>query len=83
MACDCKSNRQILELGRRYGTGSGPTMKDILKSGLWSGIQKVFLGIFAILAMPFIFLFVAYQGVVKGENVIHFDKIFKLNNVRE
>ena len=78
MACDCKANRQILELGKRYGTTSNATRKDILKSGVWTGIQYFFLGIFAILAVPVLFLIIMYKALVKKDTVIHIDKMVGL-----
>lgn len=79
MACDCKANRQIYELGRRYGTTATASRKDILKSGIWKGIQYLFLGVFAILASPVLFFIIAYKANVKGERVIHIDKFVGLN----
>ena len=74
MACDCKANRQTYELGKRYGTTVNASRKDILKSGVWKTIQYLFLGVFAILAAPVLFLIVAYKANVKNEKVIHIDK---------
>ena len=79
MACDCKANRAIYELGKRYGTTAGPTRKDILRSGIWKGIQYFFLGIFSIIAAPILFLIVAYRASVKKDTVLHLDKIVGLN----
>ena len=45
MACDCKANRQIYELGLKYGRTVNATRKDIVKSGIWKTIQYIFLGI--------------------------------------
>lgn len=79
MACDCKANRQILELGKRYGTTSNPTRKDILKSGVWKGIQYLFLSIFAVLASPVILFIIAYKAIVKKETVVNIGNIVGLN----
>lgn len=79
MGCDCKANRQIYELGRRYGTTASASRKDILKSGVWKGVQYLFLGVFAILAAPVLFCVLVYKANVKGERVIHIDKMVGLN----
>lgn len=86
MACDCKANKQIYELGKKYGTTSNPTRKDILKGGLWKAIQYLFLGLFAIIISPILFLMVFWKATVKKEKVLHIDKMIGLNkkqNVRE
>ena len=82
MACDCKANRQIYELGLKYGRTASATRKDILKSGIWTVIQYVFLGIFAILAAPVLFLMVVYKANVKKEKVLNIGKIIGLNKER-
>ena len=79
MACNCKANQQILELGKRYGTTVFETRKDILKSGVWKAIQRVFLGIFAILAAPIMFFYIVYKANVKGEKIFHIDRIIGIN----
>lgn len=79
MACNCKANRAIYELGKRYGTTSNATRKDILKSGVWKVVQYFFLGLFAILAAPVLFLIVAYKAIVKKDTTIHIDKMVGLN----
>lgn len=79
MPCNCKANSQILALGKRYGTTENPTRKDILKSGVWKGIQYFFLGIFSILISPVLFIMVAYKANVKKDPVLHIDKIVGLN----
>ena len=79
MACDCKANRQIYELGKRYGTTANASRKDILKSGVWKTIQYLFLGVFAVLASPVLFAILVYKANVKREKVIHIDKFVGLN----
>lgn len=79
MACDCKANRQIYELGKRYGTTRNSTRKDIMKSGIWKGVQYFFLGIFSIIASPVLFFIIAYKATVKKEKVVHIDKMVGLN----
>lgn len=79
MACDCKANRQIYELGKKYGNTVSASRKDILKSGVWTVIQYIFLGIFALLATPLIFLYIFYKVAIKGEKVLHIDRIIGLN----
>lgn len=79
MTCDCKANRQIYELGLKYGRTASATRKDILKSGIWVGIQYVFLGIFAIVAAPILFFMIVYRASVKKEKVFNIGKIIGLN----
>lgn len=79
MACDCKANRQIFELGKRYGTSSNPTRKEIFKSGVWKSIQYIFLGLFAILASPVLFFIIFWKAAIKKERVFHIDKMIGLN----
>ena len=79
MACDCKANRAIVALGKRYGTTSSATRKDIIGSWLWKGVQYVFLGLVAILTSPILFMIVAFRANVKKDTVIHLDKIVGLN----
>lgn len=79
MACDCKANRQIYELGKRYGTTANASRKDILKSGIRKVIQYLFLGVFAVLASPVLFVILVYKANVKGEKVVHIDKMVGLN----
>ncbi len=78
MACDCKANRQIYELGKKYGNTVSPTRKDILKSGIWTGIQYVFLAIFAVLAAPVLFLMIVYRVNVRKEKVLNIGEIIGL-----
>jgi hypothetical protein len=79
MGCNCKANRQIYELGMRYGRTANATRKDIIKSSVWKWIQYVFLTIFAILASPILFTIIAYRAIVKKDNVLHLDKFIGLN----
>lgn len=79
MGCNCKANRQIYELGLRYGRTRNATRKEIFKSGVWKWIQYLFLGIFWILASPVVFLVIAYKALVKKETVLRIDKIIGLN----
>ncbi len=79
MACDCKANRAIYELGKRYGTTANATRKDILKSGIWKCIQYVFLGIFLVVALPFLFVRLIWKTVIKGDGVLHLDEMIGLS----
>ena len=79
MACNCKANRQIYELGLKYGRTVNSTRKDLVKSGVWKGLQYFFLGIFAIVAAPVLFFIVAWKANVKKERVLHIDQMIGLN----
>lgn len=79
MGCNCKANKQILELGMRYGRTSNATRKDILKSSIWKWIQYFFLAIFSIVVSPILFIILAYRALVKKDNVLHIDKFIGLN----
>lgn len=79
MACNCKANRAIYELGKRYGTTQNATRKDLFKAGVWKYIQYFFLGLFAIIASPILFMILVYKANVKKEKVIHIDKFVGLN----
>ena len=83
MACDCKANRQIYELGKRYGSTVNASRKDILKSGIWKTIQYLFLGVFAVLAAPVLFCILIYKANVKGEKVVHIGKFVGLNRKQD
>lgn len=79
MACDCKANRQIYELGKKYGMTSNPTRKDILKAGIWRIIQYLLLGLFAVMVSPILFFIIVWKANVKKEKVLHIDKMVGLN----
>ena len=79
MACDCKANRAIYELGKRYGMTQNATRKDILKSSVWKYIQYIFLFLFAVIVSPILFMILVYKTMVKKEHVIHIDKFVGLN----
>ena len=83
MACDCKANKQIYELGVRYGSTVGRTRKDVLKGGVWTAVQYLFLAIFAVLASPVIFSVIAWKALVRKERVFRIDEMVGLKKNRD
>ena len=83
MACDCKANRQIYELGMRYGNTVGRTRKDILKGGVWKAVQYFFLALFAIIASPILFFIIFWKAAVKKERVFHIDDMIGLKRSQD
>ena len=79
MACNCKANRQIYELGKRYGTTVNATRKDKIKSGAWVGVQHFFLGLVSIILSPVLFFIVFWKSAVKKEKVLHLDQMIGLS----
>ncbi len=79
MACDCKANRQIYELGRKYGLTVNKTRMDDVKGGVWEFVQRVLLFIFASIVSPVLLLIIIYKAFVRGDKAIHVDKMVGLN----
>lgn len=78
MSCDCKANRQIYELGRRYGTTVRRTRKDMIKGGVWKAVQYFLLALFSVAAAPVLFAIVFWKHVVEGERSIHIGRMIGL-----
>lgn len=77
MGCNCKTNYKLLELGLRYGM-KGSTRKQILGQKTEGVFRSLFGGLLAVIATPFIFIWLVGKGLFSKDKVIHFDKIFNL-----
>ncbi len=84
MACNCKTNAKLIELGLRYGTGGKLTRKEILKKDLKGILLSILSLLITIIVLPFIVLYVVFKGLFSKNKGINFKKIFRLKqNVRE
>lgn len=77
MACNCKTNQRLLELGLRYGT-RGKTRKQILGQKTGNAFRSVFGLFFTVIVSPFIFIWLVCKGLFSKDKAVHFDKIFNL-----
>lgn len=83
MACNCKANEKILELGMKYGSG-GLTRKQLIGRGVKHLFRSILGIILVIILSPIIFLYLIGKGLFSKDKTVSIKKILNLKkNVRE
>ena len=72
-----------MALGRRYGNTVPRTRKDAIKTGIWIGLQKIFLTILGIIFIPFAVVYLLYIGMFSKDKTIYLNKFIKANNGKQ
>lgn len=77
MACNCKTNEQILKLHRKYGNTIRTSWKERINFRFSEGMKLLLIYLMTIIFFPFILLF-AIIVIINGKGKINVNKTLKL-----
>ena len=83
MACDCKANRDIIAITKKYGAKQSETNRRSLGEDIRLFMKYIGYTILGLLCVPFMVIYLLYKAIFAKDHGIHINKIFRLSDGRK